>query len=346
MGRKNKQFSKTLHQQAYDRLTEMQAFGSSKKVAVGVGADRDKIFSFSTYKTYMKHVNYFLRWVKETHPECTTLKTAKKYVRPWLELRLTQTDKNGNRLSPYTIHTEAAALAKLFQITPNDPDRFIPPRRSRYEIKRSRIPVSNDKHFSVTNNDELIRFCKGTGCRRNVLQRLEGRDLWPRSQMEREVENLEQSTCLSSNEAKHLSALKDALNMFPDQKWFIHHRRDKGGRNRFAPIIGPDAQMIISRMQQTKMNEKVWLHINTHADIHSYRAEYASLIYKQAARPIADIPFDRINRGSGKRFQSDVYVCRRDEQQKKLDRRALRITSKALGHNRVSVVAGNYLHGL
>lgn len=346
MGRKNKQFSKTLHQQAYDRLTEMQAFGSSKKEAVDAVTNRDKIFSFSTYKTYMKHVNYFLRWVKKNHPECTTLKTAKKYVRPWLELRLTQTDKNGNHLSPYTIHTEAAALTKLFQITPDDPDRFIPPQRTRYEIKRSRIPVSNDKHFSATNNDELIRFCKGTGCRRNVLQRLEGRDLWSRPQMEQEIERLERSTCLPGNEAKHLSALKDALNIFPRQAWFIHHRKDKGGRNRFAPIVGPDAQMIVSRMQQTKKNEKVWLHINTHADIHSYRAEYATLIYKQVARPVEDIPFDRINRGSGKQYQGDVYVCRRDEQHKKLDRRALRITSKALGHNRVGVVAGNYLRGL
>ena len=34
MGRKNKAYSKDLHQQAYERLTEMQAFGESKKEAV------------------------------------------------------------------------------------------------------------------------------------------------------------------------------------------------------------------------------------------------------------------------------------------------------------------------
>ena len=33
MGRKNKAYSKTLHQQAYDKLTSMQAFGESKKEA-------------------------------------------------------------------------------------------------------------------------------------------------------------------------------------------------------------------------------------------------------------------------------------------------------------------------
>lgn len=31
MGRRNKTYAKDLHQQAYNRLTEMQAFGTSKK---------------------------------------------------------------------------------------------------------------------------------------------------------------------------------------------------------------------------------------------------------------------------------------------------------------------------
>lgn len=39
MGRRNKEYSKTLHQQAYDRLTGMQAFGESKKEAVANGTD-------------------------------------------------------------------------------------------------------------------------------------------------------------------------------------------------------------------------------------------------------------------------------------------------------------------
>ena len=34
MGRNNKSYFKDLHQQAYDRLTRMQAFGESKKEAM------------------------------------------------------------------------------------------------------------------------------------------------------------------------------------------------------------------------------------------------------------------------------------------------------------------------
>ena len=71
MGRKNKSYSKDLHQQAYDRLTGMQAFGESKKEAMANGTAQDKIFSFNTYQTYWKHTKYFLKYVKELHPECS-----------------------------------------------------------------------------------------------------------------------------------------------------------------------------------------------------------------------------------------------------------------------------------
>ena len=80
--------SKDLHQQAYDRLTGMQAFGESKKEAVANGTEKEKIFSFNTYKSYWKHTKYFIKYIKENHPECTTLKSAKKYVNEWLQTRV------------------------------------------------------------------------------------------------------------------------------------------------------------------------------------------------------------------------------------------------------------------
>ena len=64
------------------------------------------------------------------------------------------------------------------------------------------------------------------------------------------------------------------------------------------------------------------------------------------ARAIQDIPYDRINRGTGRRYQSQVYTCRKDEAGRKLDKAAMLVCSKALGHNRISVVADNYIRGL
>ena len=123
MGRRNKAYSKDLHQQAYDRLTGMQAFGESKKEAVANGTEKEKIFSFNTYKSYWKHTKYFIKYIKEKHPECTTLKSAKKHANEWLQSRVDQ------GLSAWTVQLEAKALGKLYGISPDDENYFKPPKR-------------------------------------------------------------------------------------------------------------------------------------------------------------------------------------------------------------------------
>lgn len=340
MGRKNKSYYKDLHQQAYDRLNGMQAFGESKKEAVANGTDRGKIFSFNTYQTYWKHTKYFLKYIKEVHPECTTLKSAKKYVNEWLQLR---TDQG---LSAWTIQTEAKALSKLYGIQPDDEGYFKPPKRNREDIKRSRGDRVRDRHFSEENNDELVKFCKGTGLRRSELMELRGKDLVTRAQIEDEIARLNALPAGERSAAadKRLEMLQDTR-LF-DEEYFTHVRNGKGGRERLSPIIGQFAGQIIGRIRETPAEEKVWQYVNTNADIHGYRAEYATAIYKTHARPIQDIPYDRVHRGTGRRYQSEVYTCRKDEAGKKLDKAAMLVCSKALGHNRISVVADNYIRGL
>ena len=340
MGRKNKAYQKDLHQQAYDRLTGMQAFGESKREAVANGTDREKIFSVNTYKTYWKHTKYFLAYIKEHHPECTTLKSAKKYVNEWLQHRVDQ------GLSAWTIQAEAKAMGKLYGITPEDKDYFTPPKRNRQDITRSRGVRVRDRHFSKTNNDELIRFCRGTGLRRSELESLKGKDLVTREQIEEEISRIESLPASERTPGveRHLEVLKDTR-MF-DCEFFTHVRSGKGGRERMSPIIGKDVEMIVERIQNTPTDEKVWQFVHQSADIHSYRGDYATTIYKATARPIEEIPYDRVNRGTGRRYQSEVYVCRKDEAGKKLDKAAMLICSKALGHNRINVVADNYIRNL
>ena len=340
MGRRNKAYFKDLHQQAYDRLTGMQAFGESKKEAVANGTEKDKIFAFNTYKSYWKHTKYFIKYIKEKHPECTTLKRAKKYANEWLQTRVDQ------GLSAWTVQLEAKALGKLYGISPDDENYFKPPKRNREEIKRSRGDRVRDKHFSKTNNDELIKFCRGTGLRRKELQELRGKDLVPRTQIEAEISELQkiQEEQRAPSVTKRLEMLQDAC-LFPEE-WFVHVRNGKGGRERLSPIIGKNAGQIIERITDTPPEEKVWQHVHNCADIHGYRAEYATAIYKAHARAIEEIPYDRVNRGTGRRYQSEVYTCRKDEAGKKLDKAAMLICSKALGHNRISVVADNYIRGL
>ena len=341
MGRKNKKYHKSLHQQAYDRLTGMQAFGESKKEAKRDGTMDGKIFSFSTYRTYYKHVKYFIKWVQERYPEVTTLKAAKRYVGEWLQERVDQ------HLSAWTIQTECAALCKLYGIKPDDPQRFQPPKRKREEIKRSRIPAVRDKHFSVTNNHELIRFCQGTGLRRAGVESVRGRDLMTREEIREELRKLEGIPAAQRTawQQKRLAICKDTEIFTKEHTWFVH-TKEKGGRERISPIIGPDTDQIVARFRATAPDEKVWAYVNQNADIHSYRSDYATRLFKMYARQIDDIPYDKINAGTGKKYQSDVYVCRKDEKGRKLDRRAMLVCSKALGHNRIEIIANNYLRGL
>lgn len=340
MGRKNKSYSKDLHQQAYDRLKGMQAFGESKKAAVADGTDKDKIFSFNTYKSYWKHIKYFIKYIKEHHPECTTLKSAKKFVNEWLQVRADQ------GLSAWTVQLEAKALGKLYGIQPDDDNYFKPPKRNRADIKRSRCDRVRDRHFSKTNNDELIKFCRGTGLRRSELEELRGKDLVTKAQIESEISRLEaiSEDLRSPEDVRRLAMLQDTR-MFQEE-YFTFVRNGKGGRERLSPIIGQNIEQIVERIRNTPAEEKVWGHVHRSADIHGYRAEYATMVYRAHAREIKDIPFDRVNRGTGRRYQSEVYVCRKDEAGKKLDKAAMLVCSKALGHNRINVVADNYIRGL
>ena len=310
------------------------------KEAVANGTNQEKIFSFNTYKAYWKHTKYFLKYVREKYPKCTTLKKARKYVNEWLQQRADQ------GLSAWTVQLEAKALGKLYGISPDDENYFKPPKRNREDIKRSRGDRVRDQHFSKANNDELIKFCRGTGLRRMELENLRGKDLVSREQIEAEITRIE-----GIPEGQRTAALTKRLEMLQDTRmfqegYFVHVRNGKGGRERLSPIIGKNAEQIIERIRETPAKEKVWQFVHQCADIHSYRADYATAIYKAHARKIEEIPYDKINQGTGRRYQGDVYVCRKDEAGKKLDKAAMLVCSKALGHNRVEVVANNYIRGL
>lgn len=345
MGRKNKRYVKTLHQQAYDRLIGMQAFGTSKKSAIKSGTAKGKIFSFSTYKSYWKHIKYFLRWVTQEHPDCTTLKNARKYVPVWLQYRTIQTNTNDKKLSAWTLQLEAAALYKLYGIESDSPERITLPKRCRTDIKRSRYITERDLHFSTQKNAEFIQFCQGTGLRRKGIQSIRGKDLLTRAQIEEKIKELETvpPECRNASAEKILKLYKDTrLFRNPSPLYFIYCK-EKGGRERISPIVGSNIDAIVNRFRNTQPNDKVWGNVPVNADVHSYRSDYATTVYQMYARPTHTLPYDSINKGSGHTYQSGVYTCRKDRAGKKLDRHAMLIASKALGHNRIDIIANNYL---
>ena len=286
----------SLTRQIQVNLDSKLAIGQSKAFhQMCNGGKSDKIHSWNTYRTYMKHANYFTNWCKENYG-CKTLEQCRPHVNEWLESR--------SNLSPYTQKLESSALAKVYDCKTTD---FRPtPERARADITRSRNPVSMDKHFSTAKNADFVDFCKSTGLRRSELKALTG----------------------------------DKLVMKNGEPYIRVDSGVKGGRVREAPVIG-NKQKVMDMMSRAG-SRKVFDRIPSKADIHSYRAEYASEVYRQHARPYEQIPYDRITRG-GHQIKSGVYHCRGDKSGTWLDKDAMRVASNALGHDRLSVIAGHYI---
>lgn len=107
----------------------------------------------------------------------------------------------------------------------------------------------------------------------------------------------------------------------------------KGGKARIVEIVGlspGDTKDIVEWIQGQK--GRLFPHITKHYDNHHYRAVYARRVYDKYARKEKDIP------------PNERYVMRKDRAGETFDKAAMKIASKFLGHNRISVIAQSYLY--
>lgn len=289
---KNKK-TPSLIRQIDQSLRSRLAIGRAKRPDKADGSYRRYIYSWQTYKSYMKQLALFARWCKLQH-NARYLKECRQYVKEYMETR--------SELSVWTQKLDLAALQKLYQVYPEDGQKpfgvELQP-RLRQDIKRSRQQAVRDADFSTTNNADLITFCRCTGLRRSELQELKGTDI-----------------------------TADGLQLHVT-------RNTKGGRWRMVPITGTPAEIrLVQQMCLQAGDGRVWSHVPSSADIHSYRADYCQRVYLQHARPIDQIP------------SADKYYCRGDRKGVVLDKSAMLIASQALGHNRIDVIASHYLYNL
>ena len=141
-----------------------------------------------------------------------------------------------------------------------------------------------------------------------------------------ELINFCKSTGLRRSE---LETLKGNQLIEKDGSFFIGVK-GKGGRYREAPVIN-EVKLVVDRMREAGEN-KVWGKVHNAADIHSYRGYYATSMYKSLARERNEIP------------KEDRYCCRIELSGVWYDKQAMLKVSQALGHNRISVIAGHYLN--
>lgn len=107
----------------------------------------------------------------------------------------------------------------------------------------------------------------------------------------------------------------------------------KGGKSRVAKIVGKteaETKEIVKWIQSKE--GRLFYKLSSNYDNHYYRATYANRLYNQLKRDIADIP------------TQERYVMRKERAGEVYDKQAMLHVSRALGHNRISVIAQSYLY--
>ena len=340
----------SLHKQAYDVLTRKLegGRGTSKKKAKEEGTVHLFIFSYSTYNEYRRVANQFCKYVTENYPNEKKLKGARKHVPEWLDYKSNSVNNRGELLSPHTIQTYAKALGKLYDIDPTSEDYYVPPTRHREDTKKGRVPVANNRHFNPDKHPDFVHLCVSIGLRRHELELLMREHLMSKETLVFHKKRIEATpnAMRTAEDRKLYTAILDALDFFPDTRYFVYVYKGKGGRARLSPIFGEYEDEVIQRIKATPNGQKVCVQVFSAANIHGYRAQYAVAIYNAKARPIDEIPYDTDLTGLKQKKQGDVYVCRGSLKGIRLDRKALVCASKALGHNRESVIPTNYIYSV
>lgn len=142
--------------------------------------------------------------------------------------------------------------------------------------------------------------------------------------------------CCSTGLRRHeLAALTgDCLQQDGHGNYHVLVKSGKGGKSCLAPVMGTGAQIqnVVDLCNQAGTG-KVFAKIHNAADIHSYRRVYCTRVYNSTCRPISSLLPGT----------SERYYCRGSMAGVVLDRSSLEVCSRALGHNRVSVVVSHYM---
>lgn len=131
------------------------AIGSRKRNDRLNGCQVSRIYSWETYRVYLRHSFDFVRWVKDQYG-VRSLEEAKRYAAEYIQV-LTAAG-----YAPSTLKLIAAAVAKTYRCSVDDLGIKTAPRR-RADITRSRGRKVSDIHFSEDRNRDLVEFAEDLG---------------------------------------------------------------------------------------------------------------------------------------------------------------------------------------
>ena len=136
-----------------------------------------------------------------------------------------------------------------------------------------------------------------------------------------------EATGLRRNEAR-LLLVGDIIDCDTDPNYTgqitVKVRNGKGGRARTVPVLAGHEHDVLCQKEGRQDDERAFESIPRHLDVHSYRRGYAQSLYLSLAPGRSLPPSGRLKPGD-------------------YDVEAVQYVSKALGHNRVSIVLQHYL---
>ena len=115
-------------------------------------------------------------------------------------------------------------------------------------------------------------------------------------------------------------------------KLVVHVRRGKGGKERTVTVLAEYVDRVEEIAGKVGAKEKIFKKLHRGLQLHHYRGDFAATLYKKVAR--SEIP------------EADTYKMRKDRKGTILDKKAMLTVSRALGHNRINVIAQSYLYSL
>lgn len=308
---------KILRQQIDNRLDEIDKLGNSRQQAknelrkikgtLQFGETVEGIHSISTKNNYRQVANQFTRYCVDKHNQKTRA-DLDTLIKLYSIDYLKMRENNG--LSVSTLSRDRAALNKLSSSQEKINYHF--KTRTVHDIKRSRLNKNKDNpNFNEKINDSLISLALGTGGRREDLSKLTPNSFFKKN--------------------GHL---------------FVNFKKSKGGKSRVAIVREEYREEIEKRIDSTSPNEKLFERIHKHADIHSYRREYAQHLYKDVIKNKNNIRKELIkiygNRHEPK-IKSEKYKTKGDDNFFVGNRDNIYLITKSLGHERLDVAVNSYL---
>lgn len=309
-----------LRKQIANRLREIDRIGESRQEAknqlrtlqgkLRFGETVEGIHSYSTKNNYEQVANQFMKYCVEEKKEKTRA-DLDMLIRIHSVNYLKMREKKG--LSVSTLSRDRAALNKISKNQDKIDYKFRT--RSIHDVKRSRNNSNkNNPNFNEKLNESLVSLSKGTGGRREDLSKLT-----PQSFFEK------------------------------NGNLYVSFVGSKGGKDRVSIVREEHRESIQNRIDSTQKNELLFERIHKHADIHSYRREYAQELYKDIIQNKNNIKKELIeiygNRNE-RSIKSEYYKTKSEDNFFSGKRDDIYLITKSLGHERLDVAVNSYLRWL